>query len=175
MPFSSTPSASGQETLEYLEHANLFIVPLDNERRWYRYHHLFADVLRMHLMAEQPDQVSALHRRASEWYEHNGSTDNAIRHALAAEDFARAADLIELVMPAMSRSRQFATLLGWLKALPDELVHVRPVLSIGMPMRQCLAVSSGAWSPDCGTPNGGWTRRPTCASDRNPRRRGWSS
>ena len=126
-----SPSASGQETLEYLEHANLFIVPLDNERRWYRYHHLFADVLRMHLMAEQPDQVSALHRRASEWYEHNGSTDNAIRHALAAEDFARAADLIELVMPAMRRSRQSATLLGWLKALPDELVRFRPVLSAG--------------------------------------------
>jgi LuxR family maltose regulon positive regulatory protein len=123
-------SASGQETLEYLEHANLFIVPLDNERRWYRYHHLFADVLRMHLTAEQPDQVSALHRRASEWYEHNGSTDNAIRHALAAGVFARAADLVELVMPAMNLSRQFATLLGWLKALPDELVRVRPVLSM---------------------------------------------
>ena len=87
------PSASGQETLEYLEHANLFIVPLDNERRWYRYHHLFADVLRMHLKAEQPDQVSALHRRASEWYEHNGSMDNAIRHALAAGDFERAAGI----------------------------------------------------------------------------------
>ena len=127
-----SPSASGQETLEYLEHANLFIVPLDNERRWYRYHHLFADVLRMHLMAEQPDQVSALHRRASEWYEHNGSTDNAIRHALAAEDFERAATLIELAEPEMRRSRQGATVteLGWLKALPDELVHFRPVLSV---------------------------------------------
>jgi LuxR family maltose regulon positive regulatory protein len=126
------PSASGQETLEYLEHANLFIVPLDNERRWYRYHHLFADVLRMHLMAEQPDQVSALHRRASEWYEKNGSTDNAIRHALAAEDFERAATLIELAEPEMRRSRQGATVteLGWLKALPDELVHFRPVLSV---------------------------------------------
>jgi LuxR family maltose regulon positive regulatory protein len=126
---ASGQETAGQETLEYLERANQFIVPLDNERRWYRYHHLFADVLRMHLMAEQPDQVSALHRRASEWYEHNGSTDNAIRHALDAGDFARAADLVELVMPAMNRSRQFATLLGWLKALPDELVRVRPVLS----------------------------------------------
>ncbi len=127
-----SPSASGQETLEYLEHANLFIVPLDNERRWYRYHHLFADVLRMHLMAEQPDQVSALHRRASEWYEHNGSTDDAIRHALAAEDFERAATLIELAVPEMRRNRQGATVteLGWLKALPDELVHFRPVLSV---------------------------------------------
>ncbi|HSB02974.1 MAG TPA: hypothetical protein VLE49_20155, partial [Anaerolineales bacterium] len=127
-----SPSASGQETLEYLERANLFIVPLDNERRWYRYHHLFADVLRMHLIAEQPDQGSALHRRASEWYEHNGSTDNAIRHALAAEDFERAATLIELAEPEMRRSRQGATVteLGWLKALPDELVHFRPVLSV---------------------------------------------
>ena len=103
-----------------------------NERRWYRYHHLFADVLRMHLMAEQPDQVSALHRRASEWYEHNGSTADAIRHALAAEDFERAADLIELAVPEMRRNRQGATVteLGWLKALPDELVHFRPVLSV---------------------------------------------
>ncbi len=126
------PSTFGQETLEYLEHANLFIVPLDNERRWYRYHHLFADVLRMHLKAEQPDQGSALHRRASEWYEKNGSTDNAIRHALAAEDFERAATLIELAEPEMRRSRQGGTVteLGWLKALPDELVHFRPVLSV---------------------------------------------
>jgi LuxR family maltose regulon positive regulatory protein len=126
------PSASGQKTLEYLEHANLFIVPLDNERRWYRYHHLFADVLRMHLKAEQPDQGSVLHRRASEWYEHNGSTAEAIRHALAAEDFVRAADLIELAVPEMRRNRQGATVteLGWLKALPDELVHFRPVLCV---------------------------------------------
>ena len=122
-------SPSGQETLEYLERANLFIAPLDNERRWYRYHHLFADVLHMHLMAGQPEQVSILHRRASEWYEHNGSMDNAIRHALAAADFARAADLIELVFPAMSRNQQSATLRGWIKALPDELIRLRPVLS----------------------------------------------
>ena len=127
-----SPSASGQETLEYLEHANLFIVPLDNERRWYRYHHLFADVLRMHLMAEQPDQVSVLHRRASEWYEHNGSAADAIRHALAAEDFERAATLVELAVPEMRRNRQGATVteLGWLKALPDELVRFRPVLCV---------------------------------------------
>ena len=127
-----TPSASGQETLEYLEHANLFIVPLDSERRWYRYHHLFADVLRMHLMAKQPDQGSALHRRASEWYENNGSAADAIRHALAAEDFERAATLVELSIPEMRRNRQGATVteLGWLKALPDELVHFRPVLCV---------------------------------------------
>jgi len=123
-------SASGQKTLEYIEQANLFIVPLDNEQRWYRYHHLFADVLRMHLMAEQPDQVSALHRRASEWYEHNGSTDNAIRHALAAEDFERAAGLIELAWSAMDIGNQSSTWLGWVKTLPKELVHARPVLTL---------------------------------------------
>jgi LuxR family maltose regulon positive regulatory protein len=120
-----------QKILEYLEHANLFIMPLDNERRWYRYLHLFADVLRMRLMAEQPDQISALHRRASEWYDHNGSTDNAIRHALAAGDFERAAGLIELVWSAMGRSYQSSTWLGWVKTLPDELVRVRPVLTVG--------------------------------------------
>ena len=126
------PSASGQETLEYLERANLFIVPLDNERRWYRFHHLFADILRMHLMAEQPDQGSSLHRRASEWYEHNGSAADAIHHALAAKDFVRAATLIELAVPEMRRNRQGATVteLGWLKALPDELVRYRPVLCV---------------------------------------------
>jgi LuxR family maltose regulon positive regulatory protein len=125
-----TGEEDGDARLEALQRGNFFVVPLDDKRNWYRYHHLFADVLRMHLMAEQPDQVSVLHRRASEWYERNGLRSDAIRHALAAEDFARAANLIELVMPTMNLSRQFATVLGWLKALPDELVRVRPVLSI---------------------------------------------
>jgi len=132
------PSASGQETLEYLERANLFIVPLDNERRWYRYHHLFGDLLRQRLQrsstlstGKDKGGVDELHRRASKWHEHNGSAADAIRHALAAEDFARAANLIELAFPAMSRERQFATLLGWLKLLPDEVVRVRPVLCYG--------------------------------------------
>jgi LuxR family maltose regulon positive regulatory protein len=126
-----TGMEEGNAHLEALQRGNFFVITLDDRRTWYRYHHLFADVLRMHLQAEHPDQVSTLHRRASEWYEHHGSTDNAIRHALAAEDFARAADLVETVMPAMRLSRQSATVLGWLKALPDELVRVRPVLSTG--------------------------------------------
>ena len=87
--------------LEALERGNLFVVPLDDKRQWYRYHHLFADVLQAHLMEEQPDQVPTLHRRASEWYEQNGLPADAIRHALAAEDFERAADLVELAWPAM--------------------------------------------------------------------------
>jgi len=124
-------SASGQKTLEYLDHANIFIVSLDHERHWYRYHHLFADVLRMHLLAEQPDQVFTLHRRASVWYERNDLRNDAIRHALAANDFVRAADLIELAYPVMNINRQFSTLLGWLKALPDEVVRARPMLCFG--------------------------------------------
>ena len=157
-----TGQEEGNARLEALERGNFFVVPLDDKRHWYRYHHLFADVLSAHLMAEQPDQVATLHRRASEWYEQHGSAADAIRHALAAEDFERAADLVELAVPAMRRSRQEATLLGWLKALPDELVRCRPVLSVTMPGRYCRAASSRALRPDCGTPNGGWTRRQTC-------------
>jgi len=116
--------------LEALQRGNFFLIPLDDKRHWYRYHHLFADVLHMHLMAEQPDQVPALHRRASEWYEQNGSSADAIRHALAGGDFERAADLVELASPAMSRNRQEAILLGWLQSLPDELLQYRPVLGV---------------------------------------------
>jgi LuxR family maltose regulon positive regulatory protein len=128
-----TPTGSGQATLEYLERANLFIVPLDNDRQWYRYHHLFGDLLRKRLgQSLAAEEIAEHHSRASEWYEHNGSTADAIRHALAAEDFVRAADLIELAVPEMRRNRQGATVteLGWLKALPDELVHFRPVLCV---------------------------------------------
>jgi len=125
-----TGQEEGNARLEALERGNFFVVALDDKRHWYRYHHLFAEVLSAHLMAEQPDQVSTLHQRASEWYEHHGSAADAIRHALAAQDFARTADLVELAVPAMRRSRQEATVLGWLKALPDELVHCRPVLSV---------------------------------------------
>ncbi len=135
-------AVTGQEgsniQLMALERGNFFVVPLDDKRQWYRYHHLFAEVLHTHLIAETAettDQVSILHRRASEWYEHNGSAPDAmasaIRHALAARDFERAANLVELAVPAMRRSSQEATMLGWFKALPDELVHFRPVLSVG--------------------------------------------
>ncbi len=125
-----TGQPGGKARLETLQRGNFFLIPLDDKRHWYRYHHLFADVLRMHLMAEQPDQVPTLHRRASEWYEQNGSPADAIRHALAAEDFERAADLMELAIPEMRRSRQESTMLGWLQALPEELFHYRPVLSV---------------------------------------------
>ena len=119
----------GRQMLEALERGNLFVVPLDDKRQWYRYHHLFADLLQARSMEEQPNQLPTLHRRASEWYEGNGSPADAIRHALAAEDFERAARLVELAWRDMDRSFQSATWLGWVKALPDELVRARPVLS----------------------------------------------
>ncbi|WP_261303182.1 LuxR C-terminal-related transcriptional regulator [Paenibacillus andongensis] len=125
-----TGHEEGNARLESLERGNFFVVPLDDRRHWYRYHHLFGEVLSAHLRADLPDQVATLHRRASKWYEQHGFSADAIRHALAAEDFTRAADLVELAWPAMLRSRQGAAALGWLKALPDELVRCRPVLSV---------------------------------------------
>src|SRR6202171_3332613 len=119
----------GKAMLEALERANLFVVALDDRRHWYRYHHLFGDVLRARLLDEQPEYLPELHRRASAWYERNGEASEAIRHALAALDFSKAADLIELAAPALRRSRQEAALLGWLRALPNELLRCRPVLS----------------------------------------------
>jgi LuxR family transcriptional regulator, maltose regulon positive regulatory protein len=115
--------------LETLERGNLFLVPLDNRRRWYRYHHLFADVLQSYLRSEHPDHVPDLHRRASEWFEQNGERSEAIRHALAAEDFDRAAGLVELAARATLVSRRSARLLEWIRSIPDDLVRTRPVLS----------------------------------------------
>ena len=126
-----TGQDGGKAKLVALERGNLFLVPLDGRRRWYRYHQLFADVLQARLRDEQPEEVPDLHRRASAWYEQNGEPSEAIRHALAAGDFDRAADMVELAIPAMRRSRQEAAVRGWLEMLPDDVVRVRPVLSVG--------------------------------------------
>jgi len=125
-----TAQSGSKSKLEQLQRGNLFLIPLDDKRDWYRYHHLFADVLRIHLMTEQPDLIPALHKRASEWYEQNGLTADAIRHALSADDFERAANLIERSLPIMRQSRQESTLLSWLKALPDKLLQSHPVLNV---------------------------------------------
>jgi LuxR family maltose regulon positive regulatory protein len=125
-----TQQRDGDQMLEHLERANLFVVALDDRRRWYRYHHLFADVLRARLLVELPDQVPALHRRASDWLEENGFRLDAIRHALRAGDVERAADLIELAGPVVEESSQAALWIDLARALPDELVRTRPVLSV---------------------------------------------
>lgn len=125
-----TAQPGGNALLEALQRGNFFMTPLDAKRQWYRYHHLFADVLRMHLSKEQPNLIPALHQRASIWYEQNGLITDAIHHALAARDFERAAGLIERAAPVMRQSRQESTLLGWLKALPAELFQAHPVLNV---------------------------------------------
>ncbi|MBI4312068.1 MAG: tetratricopeptide repeat protein [Chloroflexi bacterium] len=125
-----TGRQDGRALLEALEHGNLFLVPLDDKRHWFRYHHLFADVLRAHATEAHPDYIPTLHRRASEWCERNGLPAEAVRHALAARDFERAADLLELEGRAILTGRQDDTFLRWLQALPDELFRVRPVLGV---------------------------------------------
>jgi len=125
-----TGQGGGKAMLEALDRGNLFLVPLDDRRRWYRYHQLFADVLRARLLDAQPDRVPDLHRRASAWYEQAGEPSEAIRHALTAKDFVRAADMVELAIPAMRQARQEAMARRWLEALPDELIRMRPVLSV---------------------------------------------
>jgi LuxR family maltose regulon positive regulatory protein len=125
-----TGHGGGTDTLAALERANLFTVALDDRREWYRYHRLFADVLRARLLSERPEQVPVLHRRASRWYESQGLTGEAIGHALTGQDFDRAVHLMELAMPAIRRNRHDATMYGWLEALPDDTVRRSPVLSV---------------------------------------------
>ena len=124
-----TGDDNGQEILESLERNNLFIVPLDDQRVWYRYHHLFANVLQAYDKAAQPDQIAILHQQASTWYAQHGLPAEAVRHALAIDDYEQVATLAELTWRDMDRRYQSATWLGWVKALPDEFVRVRPVLS----------------------------------------------
>jgi LuxR family maltose regulon positive regulatory protein len=123
-----TTQPGSKARLESLQRGNLFLIPLDDKRDWYRYHHLFADVLRMHLMTEQPDLVDSLHDRASEWYEKNGSANDAVRHALAGRDFSRAARLAETTWQKMYESFQSVTWLRWVKELPEAVIGTRPVL-----------------------------------------------
>jgi LuxR family maltose regulon positive regulatory protein len=119
---------NGKARLEALDRANLFVVQLDNRRHWWRYHHLFADVLRAHLAEEQPELVADLHRRASEWYADNAEPAQAIHHALAAHDQELAAALIERAASATLRGYRPAVLVEWLAALPPDIVRSRPVL-----------------------------------------------
>jgi LuxR family maltose regulon positive regulatory protein len=126
-----TGRADGRATLEALDRGNVFVIPLDNAGRWYRYHQLFADVLRARLLDERPADAAELHRRAAAWFEEADEPDDAIRHALAGRDHERAARLIELALPELRLGRQEATMRRLLGALPPELLRNRPVLAIG--------------------------------------------
>jgi LuxR family maltose regulon positive regulatory protein len=120
-----------QEALEYLERSNLFLVPLDDERRWYRYHHLFMDVLRQGLKTtSQPGQISGLHGRASDWYRQNGFVADAYSHALLAGNHERAADIVEENAWSMVRHAELATLDKWIQALPGDTLATRPWLRV---------------------------------------------
>ncbi len=119
-----------QEVLEKLERANLFIVALDTRRCWYRYHPLFADLLRRELQTSQPERVPDLHRRASEWCEHNGFPTAAVTHALAVSDFERAGRLIVQTGGTLIMRGEAATVLNWLRRLPEELIQTNSRLGV---------------------------------------------
>jgi LuxR family maltose regulon positive regulatory protein len=124
-----TENVDGQAMLERLEQANLFLIPLDDERQWYRYHHLFADMLQQRVQKRMPDLVPELHRRASAWYEQHGLQAEAVGHALSASDFDRAARLVEQISATLIWQRgELSTVLGWLEALPEQVLHAHPHL-----------------------------------------------
>lgn len=125
-----TGGNDGQTTLELLEQANLFIVPLDDERRWYRYHHLFADVLRHRLSLTQPQNIPEYHHQASIWFEQQGLAAEAIHHALVGQDFDRTATLIEPITLPLAMGGQQATVERWMAKLPVKLRQVRPRLAL---------------------------------------------
>jgi LuxR family transcriptional regulator, maltose regulon positive regulatory protein len=125
------PAGSAQATLEELERANLFIVPLDDERRWYRYHNLFADLLRQRLQQSGGDYAQAvpeLHARASQWYEEHGQEIEAFHHAAAANDIERAERLIEAGGVPLQFRGADAPVLKWLESLPQSALDARPAL-----------------------------------------------
>jgi LuxR family maltose regulon positive regulatory protein len=130
-PVPGIPAATSQAILEYLDSSNLFIVPLDNDRRWYRYHRLFAGLLRRRLHQQIGEQgLASLHRRASAWFEGQGLAGEAIDHALRAGDFERAAHLIEQVARDTLMRSEVATFLSWVERLPDRVEHAHPALSL---------------------------------------------
>ncbi len=131
-----TGRTDSRAMLERVEQAGLFLVPLDEVRGWWRYHHLFADLLRARLQQQRPGQVPALHRSAAAWCEEHGLADDAVRHALAAGDTAWAARLVERHVETLLGRSEGATLRRWLSALPAESVRDRP--------RLCLAQAYGA-------------------------------
>jgi len=134
-----TGRAGSQAMLAGIERAGLFLVPLDEVRGWWRYHHLFADLLRARLQAEQPGRVQALHRAAAAWCEEHDLADDAVRHALAAGEAAWAARLVERNVEALLDRSEGATLRRWLSALPAQSVRDRPQLCLA----QAYAAAQG--------------------------------
>lgn len=127
-----TGRADGQAALEALERANLFVVALDDQRRWWRYHQLFADALGARLTAQDPGRARLLHQRAARWYAENGRVDEAVPHALAGADGDQIAELVELALPDLRKRREDRTLRRWLQAVPEDVARRRPLLATGL-------------------------------------------
>ncbi|MFN8028400.1 MAG: LuxR C-terminal-related transcriptional regulator [Acidimicrobiia bacterium] len=152
-------TTNGQQMLADLERDNLFVVPLDDRREWYRYHQLFAEVLRAHLADEDPTAPASLHRRAAQWYAAHGEPTAAVAHCFAADDVDTAAAIAERAMPALRRSRHDATIREWAQRFPAPTVQERPVLAMGLVgahmftgrfdlVEQCLADVERWWALD---------------------------
>lgn len=135
-----TGQTNGQQILEQLEKTNLFIIRLDNQRRWYRFHHLFREFLHEHLYLLSSDKVEELHIRACTWYEQNGLMNEAIHHALSAGDSLKAAALVMSAGQRLVEHNEMATLAQWLEALPDDLFSVLPRLCL---LRGWLSIIGG--------------------------------
>ena len=139
-----TGRAGSQELLQDIERAGLFLVPLDEVRGWWRYHHLFADLLRARLEQEQPGRVQELHRAAAAWSDEHDLGDDAVRHALAAGDAAWAARLVERYVDALLGRSEGATLHRWLSALPAESVRARPRLCVAQAISAVVGRPGGS-------------------------------
>jgi LuxR family maltose regulon positive regulatory protein len=142
-----TGQDGGQQTLEDIQAANLFLISLDDERRWYRYHHLFASLLQQRLEQARPDTVPELHRRASVWFERNGLVAEAVGHALSGGDFDRVERLVADSALAMIYHGELATLAGWLEALPHTVVRTRPWLCVAQAWALGFAGRPGSVEP----------------------------
>jgi LuxR family maltose regulon positive regulatory protein len=166
--FVQRPASGGQAILEYLEDHNLFTMPLDHERHWYRYHRLFADLLRDRMQQMQPEHVPDLHRRASAWYEQKGLADQAFAHAAAAGDVQRAVCLAEAHAERLVQRGDVATLLRWLEALPDQVVRSRPRLCVSYAWALFLTGQAGVlepWLHDAETALAQWAALPSMTED----------
>lgn len=127
-----TGRSSGAQALETLDRGNVFVISLDEQRQWYRYHHLFADALRARLMSEAPGRVGELHTAASRWYSEHGMLADSFTHAVASGDAERTADLVELGLSDLRKHRQDQTILDRLAVIPEKIARARPLLATGV-------------------------------------------
>ena len=153
------------ELLAELEQANLFLIALDDHRDWYRYHHLFAQLVYLELTGRDPDLVPLLHRRAAAWHQANGDVEAAVHHATAAGDYQRATDLVTRHWLAFARRGRVATVGRWLDGLPDEVVAAAPSVAVakvwiggyrGVPKQELERWLAAADAGDPGAPVPDW-------------------